>query len=164
MVRRAVVQDTDMGFDRILEDLKKLGGYSILTGIQESAKTGAIVKGDRKLKAGQSIAQYAAENEFGTRKIPERSFMRSSFDENVNKIANAANNQIALVIVGKKSINQALHVLEIALQQMVQNKIRAIQTPPNSPVTIAIKGSSKPLIDFGNMIASVRSITRRRAR
>jgi hypothetical protein len=37
----------------------------------------------------------------------------------------------------------------------VQKKIRQITIPPNSPRTIAEKKSSKPLIDFGQMVQSV---------
>lgn len=160
--RAAVVVDTDMGFDRIIKDLSELQKYSVVVGVQEGTLTHVEVRNGRKQKAGISIAQYAAQNEFGTRTIPERSFMRTAFDENINTIERFAAIQIGLVIDGESSIRQAFGLIGQAMQGMIQRKIRQINSPPNSPRTIAEKGSSKPLIDFGQMIASIRYAIRKR--
>lgn len=38
---------------------------------------------------------------------------------------------------------------------MVRNAIRADEYAPNSPITIILKGSSKPLVDHGDLIQSI---------
>jgi hypothetical protein len=82
--------------------------------------------------------------------------MRTSFDENLSKINKLINLQYQAVQDGKKNADQALTAVGVVMVGLIQQKIRSIVSPPNSPRTIAIKGSSKPLIDFGQMIQSVR--------
>ena len=45
--------------------------------------------------------------------------------------------------------------LGILAQGDVQSTITSLSSPPNSPVTIKLKGSSSPLIDTGEMRARV---------
>ena len=160
MARPAVV-DIDHGFDKIITDLIKAEKRTLLVGIQEGSKTPGMVKAGRKQKAGLNIAQYAAQNEFGTREIPERSFMRTAFDENIQLISSFLTKEIGLVIDQKKTLDQALKLTGQLITGLIQKKIRQIVFPPNSPRTIAEKGSSKPLIDFGSMIQAVRYTIRK---
>lgn len=153
MAQRVV--DRDLGFRRIVGEIIEDPRWSLLVGIQESAKVKPEIKGDRKSDSGASVAQYAAYNEFGTEKIPERSFMRTAFDENINRIESILNFQYGKFIDGEQSLRQALGLTGTAIVGMIQIKIRQIHNPPNSPETIARKGSSKPLIDFGQMVRSV---------
>jgi HK97 gp10 family phage protein len=161
LARRVVeVLDLDLGFNAIVEDMAQASRKEVLVGIQEGAKTHTQVKGDRKQKSGVTIAQYAAYNEFGTETIPERSFMRSTFDQNLEKIEDILIIQLGLVVDRERTLTQAFNRVGLAVGGMVQMKIREIRTPPNSPYTIAEKKSSKPLIDFGQMIAAVRHVVR----
>lgn len=160
MDRRVV--DMDMGFTQAINDMLKLEKTYVDVGIQERSVTTNQVKNGNKQEAGVSIAQYAAANEFGTNKIPARSFMRTAFDENINRIQIFTGKQIGLVVDNKQSSEQAFGLIGQFMQALVQMKIRQITTPPNSPVTIAKKKSSKPLIDFGQMIAAVRYVVKKR--
>lgn len=155
MARNVVVTDIDLGYDAIIEEIVKLEKASLLVGIQEQAKTTAQSKNGRTQKAGQSVAEYAAKNEFGDGNIPERSFMRTAFDENLDLIENATADQYGKIIDGDIALTQGLNVIGQIITGLIQTKIRAIIFPPNSPRTIAMKGSSKPLIDFGQMVKSV---------
>lgn len=152
---RPVVVDIDLGYNAIMKEIEELSKVSLLVGIQEGAKTQAQSKNGRKQKPGLSVAEYAAKNEFGTREIPQRSFMRTAFDENINKIEEVAADQYGKIIDGDIAIKQGLGIIGQVITAMIQRKIQAIVFPPNSPRTIAIKGSSKPLIDFGQMVKSV---------
>lgn len=157
MARRAVeIIDMDSGLRRILNDLKNLPLRNVLIGVQEGTQTYAASKNGREREQGISVAQYAAYNEFGTEKIPQRSFMRSTFDEKQRNIIQVINNQLGLYIDGKINSTQVYNRIGLAVAGMIQQKIGQIQSPPNAPYTIAIKKSSKPLIDFGQMIASIR--------
>lgn len=162
MAQRAVVVDTDLGFTRIVKDLEKAESISVLVGVQEGSKTKGQWKNGVKQEVGLNIAQYAAQNEFGTDKIPQRSFMRTAIDENTSTIVNATSKQLGLVIDGQKTLRQSLDIVGLLVTGLIQRKIREIRFPPNSPYTIALKGSSKPLIDFGAMIASIRHVIKAR--
>lgn len=159
MARSAVV-DIDLGYGKIKKDLSKLGKKYVSVGFQESAVTHYQSKGDRTQQPGVSVAQYAAYNEFGTATIPQRSFMRTAIDENINKLDDFVGQKYREVSEGKISIDQALGLIGQAVIGLIQRKIRQITQPPNAASTIKIKGSSKPLIDFGQMIQSVTYVIR----
>lgn len=161
MARRAIV-DIDLGFKDIVKSIANQQGKTVLIGFQETAKTRYQTKGDRTQKAGESVAEYAAKNEFGTDKIPQRSFMRTAFDENINAIQKLLVRQFTLVSEQKQTVDGAFGIIGQAMVGLIQTKIRSIVIPPNSPTTIKIKGSSKPLIDFGQMVQSVTYVIRSR--
>lgn len=151
-----VVDDKNFGWNEIEKEMRKFSKSSILVGFQEGTKTRKEIKGERIKEGGLSIPEIAASNEFGDGKIPPRPFMSTSFDENRGKIVNIVGRQIARIEGGSRKASFALDVIGLSLVTMIQTKIDQIVTPPNSPVTIKLKGSSKPLIDFGQMRQSVR--------
>lgn len=153
---RPVVVDIDLGFKKVMAQVNFLGKAQVLTGVQEGSRTVAGYTRGRRTPGGISIAQYAAENEFGTRYIPERSFMRSSFDENLPLIEAFVVRQAGFVIDGTIDPIEMLKRIGLVMQSNITTKIRQIVSPPNSPRTIAIKKSSKPLIDTGFMINAIR--------
>jgi hypothetical protein len=152
------IDDIDSGFDEIAEELTKLSESTLLIGFQEGDETQKETKGQRTKEAGLSIAQIAGQNEFGDGKIPPRPFMSTSFDENLVRINKIVASQIIRIEEGRRKSDFALDVIGLSIVDMIQAKITQIMTPPNSPTTIAIKGSSKPLIDFGQMRQSVRHV------
>ena len=143
-------------YDSIIDQRDLLEDSYVIVGFQEGSVTHAQVKGGRAKKAGLSIAQIAAQNEFGTDRIPARPFMSTSFDENRSKISRAIQGEYAKIIAGDSTVKKSLNLIGLYMTDLIQTKIRAIHYPPNSPRTIAAKKSSKPLIDFGQMIQSVR--------
>src|SRR5690606_25654590 len=108
-----------------------------------------------KKKAGLSMPEIAAANEFGAPGVPARPFMATSFDENKEKLNRLIQVYYDQILGQKLTARRFMQRVGEALVDMIQLKINAIQFPPNSPRTIAIKKSSKPLIDFGQMIQSV---------
>ncbi|MFN3506212.1 MAG: hypothetical protein ACK4ZU_01965 [Allorhizobium sp.] len=54
-----------------------------------------------------------------------------------------------------KVMLQVLRKLGIKAQGDIQEEITSLQSPPNAPSTIAQKGSSNPLIETGELRASV---------
>lgn len=152
----AAVKDTDMGLGDIKEQVKLLSNSYVLVGFQEGSKTKSETKGDRQKKGGLSMPQIAAANEFGAPGVPARPFMSTSFDENKAQINLAVLGEYRKILDGKSTTKKSLGILGQFMVGMIQRKIRSIYFPPNSARTIAIKKSSKPLIDFGQMIQSVR--------
>lgn len=141
--------DRDLGLKRFIRQLQVAKVTEVVIGVQEGSKAD-----------GQTIAEYAAYNEFGTENIPERSFMRSSFDENVSSIKNDMDRRYGQVMRGEISVRTALGLVGLRHQDQIKNKIDTNIPPPNSPVTIAIKGSSHTLIDTGAMKNSIHYIIR----
>lgn len=152
---RTAVADVDLGMEDIERELKKLNGSYVLVGFQEGSVTKSQTKDGRHKKAGLSMPEIAAANEFGTNDIPARPFMRTSYDENKQRIDRAIQSEYVKITQGKTTVKRSLTTLGVFMVDQIKMKIRAIHTPPNSPKTIAKKKSSKPLIDFGQMIQSV---------
>lgn len=144
------VQITDEGWDQIHADLVELGSMKVEVGIQHGEEVDGV-----------PIATYAMFNEYGTRTAPERSFMRTAFDENEPNLVEAAGKLTQAVIDARMTPEQAAGVLGQHHQDQIVKKISEITTPPNAPSTIARKKSSKPLIRDGNMIAAVRWMIRK---
>lgn len=144
---------------------------------KQSRKVGKGVAGISSLRPGptqvrvgfpagqtdSSVIDKAVWNEFGTsRGIPERPFMRNAMRN--NKAAySAAMKQAAVSILRAAAMGESVAVGKLrALRQLgaraqgdIQGEITSLASPPNSPVTIAKKGSSNPLIDTGEMRGSV---------
>ena len=152
----ASFKDYAKKYEQRITELEKLANSYVLIGFQEGSVTKSQVKGNRRKEAGKSMHQIAAENEFGTKTTPARPFMRTSFDENRQTIANAIDGEYDKILDGTSTVKKSLNLIGLLGVDLVQQKIRAIHFPPNSPRTIAIKKSSKRLIDFGQMIQSFR--------
>lgn len=83
--------------------------------------------------------------------IPERSFMRSTFDEKNREWTRFANEMVPRVLTGELSIDVLFERLGQRMVADVQAKIRDISSPANASITKENKGSSNPLIDTGGM-------------
>lgn len=117
------------------------------------AKTATLLVGVRAVP-GSDLATIAAANEFGTSRIPARSFLRSTVDDGRVKYA-VYLDKIAGDLVDGINPVRALSVLGMALVGDVQQRIRNRIPPPNAPYTIARKGSDVPLIDTGRLRQSI---------
>lgn len=95
--------------------------------------------------------------------IPERSFLRSTFDEKNREWEQTGIKQLDLVATGKKDAATALDVLGHMVQGDIQRKIIDGPFTPNAPSTIRWKKSAKPLIGkTGRMRSSIRYVVRPR--
>lgn len=101
---------------------------------------------------GTKVATVAAKNEFGVG-VPERPFLRPTNEQ----IKHPVKEFLVKAVDPKKMVVTVAMADDIGqmVQNAVQRKITELRTPPNSPATIARKGSSNPLIDTGHMRASV---------
>lgn len=118
-----------------------------------------------KSKASASNIEKAVWNEFGTRggasgggwggPVPERPFMRNAMRDNKGKYRDGMATAARKILTGDVSMASTLSKLGIMAQGDIQSEITSLSSPPNSPVTIALKGSSNPLIDTGEMHAAV---------
>lgn len=87
--------------------------------------------------------------------IPERSFVRSTFDEKADEIEEKAKDVI-VAAVNRTDVNKALNLAGQYIEGEIKKKIGNGPFVPNAPATIRKKKSSNPLIDTGHMRQSVR--------
>lgn len=87
--------------------------------------------------------------------IPERSFIRSSFDKNKGKVEQSGEQLISQVVDGNLSAMDFYNLLGQTCVNAIQDFIRNLSSPANSGLTVANKGSSSPLIDTGRLINSI---------
>lgn len=108
---------------------------------------------------GTSVAYVAAIQEFGAPAvgIPARPFIQPTVKEKKDTWVTIIEKQLPKVALGKMSAFDVLDLVGISAAADIQTKISSIYTPPNSPATIRAKGSAKPLIDTGLMLASVQN-------
>lgn len=149
MARSMQIIDTDKGFKRIEREISRsFSSPHVVVGIYGN-KASAIHE-DTKATVGQ-IASY---HEFGLGN-PERSFIRSTVDEKTTRIAAMAKRLMGSVIDGHQTTHKALDLLGAYIHgQIIANINRGIP-PANAPSTVARKGSSKPLVDTGQLKGSI---------
>lgn len=152
------VEDKDLGLNRIIRTLNKdLDGVVIKVGVQAKYKAVRRGKGGSIRNTDQPLAVIAAIHEFGLGGMPQRSFLRSAFDENKPMINKMGDHIVNSAIKGI-STETALGQLGNDVQGMVKKKIVDGPFVPNSPATIKRKKSSQPLIDTGHLRQSIRYV------
>lgn len=133
---------------------------SKLTQAPRSATLSAGIFPEAHYPNGTPVAQSASAQEYGTRTIPARPFMRPTFAEHQTDWATKT----------QKLLRNAPHASQAVLNQLapaiisaLHTKIDTITTPALAPTTIKQKARyhrprpQKPLIDTGLMRASLQA-------
>lgn len=143
------------------------------------SKVQLSLRGPKKVKVGLVAGEADSDNimkgiynEFGTKgsgkgfktprgggfggPIPERPFLRNAMRDNRAKYKNDMKANGRKLLLGQTSLQTVLSMLGIMAEGDVQASLTSLSSPPNSPVTIAIKGSANPLIDTGELKNSIK--------
>ena len=106
---------------------------------------------------GTPVAMIAAVHEFGSpsQGIPERPFLRVAVQRNRQKYVRLNRINLVKMLRGQATVEQALGQLGEMAKGDVQTEIRSGDFAPLKPATIKRKGSSRPLIDTGQMVQSI---------
>ena len=138
------VKVRDLGWSRIKEAAKELNGAGVKVGLRAG-------------KASGDVIEYGVWNEFGTKRIPKRPFMRHTADVAESDVKGLMRKWAAMVVSGTMTAPQALGTLGLYYQGRIQAMIRNSPSwaKPNAPSTIRAKGSTKPLVDHGVLINSI---------
>lgn len=159
--RNLQVKDIDRGWDSMMR--KVLGGHPVVvTGLP--AKVASDPKQTRSGKASPlTLVQVAARHELGLDlpRVPQRSFIRDTFDENKNRYMSLAAKDAVRAMLGEIRDSDLLERVGLRMKADIQRRIARGIPPPNAPRTIARKGSSKPLIDTGQLRRSITFEVRR---
>ena len=136
--------------EKFLKSASKINGAYVSVGFHEGAG---------QYEDGQDVIEVALWNEFGTRNIPERSFIRSAITDSHTEINKWRLEAMDKVMTQGWSIERALEMLGFRIQVLIQNKIKSNVPPPNAPSTVAQKQSDgvapNTLIHTGLMLRSV---------
>jgi len=160
---RPGLRDTDRGYAAILHDLRAVEAMDpkVFVGLLQD-------KGQERTEdGGITLAGYAAVNEFGSDdgRVPERSFLRSTVDDNRGKYLVALDKLAGKVIDGARkggpgqgvvALERGLGLLGERARKDVKDTIRDLRDPPNAPMTLAKKyPAENPLIHTKRMSQSI---------
>lgn len=151
MARNVKIKIVDKGWEKYLKAIPSLRNSYTRVGFPAGEDP---APGD---KTFDQVVQVAAVHEFGAPKvnIPERSFLRSTFDEQREPINQALEKVYEQVAAGQRTTRQAFSRVGEWFKGKVQNKIRDLKSPALATETIKRKGSANPLVDTGQMMQSV---------
>jgi hypothetical protein len=150
---KVTTKQRDTGEKKLRAELNRLKkGPGVKIGVLENAGNH---KSENDHEEILTVAAVATFNEYGTETIPERSFIRSTMTENESALLEYSRELKGKVLKGELKTEEALGLMGMKIQSLIQRKIDSIDSPPNSPETIARKGSSKPLIDTGQLRQSI---------
>ena len=136
--------DRDKGYKKLLKQAATMSKSNEITvGVHSDA-------GARNLEVGTY-------NEFGTQDIPSRSFIVAWADEQEAELLNLIRRVEEQVLKSGGNPTVALKRLGAVFVGKVQKRMAGGVPPPNAASTVAQKGSSKPLIDTGQLRSSIAS-------
>lgn len=152
------VIEVDLGWNAIMSKVHLLDGTKVKVGFPEGSQPVGY-------KTLPSLLEVATKNEFGaviknksgSTKMPERSYLRSSFDEKIDKIMSSAKVVVKRATSPAGDVGTSLSLFGSQVVDLVKDKIEAGGSPyvANAKRTIAKKGFNRPLIESGDMKKSV---------
>lgn len=161
MPSTVTVKVIDRGWEDIKRRVERLHGGAAVVKVGVQGAQGAANHQDGRL----TVAQIAQVHEFGkvihhpklgrTTVIPERSFLRATIDQYAAALARRNVLLVQGYMLGKFELHSALELLGQYVVGLIKQRIALGIPPPNRPSTIARKGSSKPLIDTGQLRNSI---------
>jgi len=142
-----IINDTrGQGLQRLISTLRDMGRKKVYVGVTKSTN------------GSRGNALIAMVHEFGSpsKNIPARSFLRSTVLEQADKYAQIIGETIPNAVASGMSIEDAYAGLGTVAMNDVKRKIANGPFAPLKDTTVKRKGSSKPLIDDGDLRKSIK--------
>lgn len=151
----------DRGADHILRELDRIGrGVYVTTGIHQPEGS-QLPRWRGEVDGQTAIATYANMQEYGTRHIPARPFMRKTIEHNTRLFLKNTMTGMRKIYNGHGSVLGLLIQNAKSQDMWMKRMIVQLKKPPNSPSTLRRKRrrgrGSNPLIDSGSMLNAVSS-------
>lgn len=139
--------DKDLGMKGIVRELKGLKGRAVKVGLQ-----GRLGNTLHEESPTLTVVDVGARNEFGAGNIPERSFLRKTYDlyfkewlkKNKSLMYNIANKNF--------SVDTALKVMGMQILTDIKNRILGGIAPDNAESTKRRKRAKRPMHDSAPII------------
>lgn len=87
--------------------------------------------------------------------IPERSFMRSGWDQNEKTIVDTIVDMAKALVEGSTTADDLLNQVGGETAELIKDFAKDLENPKNHPFTIKRKGFNDPLIESGKMVGSI---------
>ena len=113
------VNEVLVEFERLKSACRSMDGKKIIVGIVGDGVDSEVLK-------------IAAAHEYGTDKLPERSFIRASCDADQDKLGSIVSGQVNKVLSGQTSADAAANAIGAQAAQLVQNFIDENRVKPQS--------------------------------
>jgi hypothetical protein len=160
------IRDTS-NTDRLVRNLRKLNKEQIKVGVFGSDDSemvmiarvhefGTEIKVTNKMRGWFAANGFPLKKETTTITIPERSFLRSGYDENVNEIAEKMESLLPDVLEDNIDPSIFTDMIGAEFAEKIQDKLRNLRSPANSGMTTERKKSSNPLVDSGRLVGAIR--------
>lgn len=141
------VKINNKGLEKELELINKIGKARVKVGVQADAGIHS--------ESGESLVDIGIWNEYGTAHIPSRSFIRQTFEDNQQALAQYLGRVVENVAKGDDLV-QELSKLGQWYQDKQKKTLTSYPWTPNAPSTRRRKKSSKPLVDTSQLVNSIR--------
>jgi hypothetical protein len=141
----AIIRRRDAGaLNRIIDNVRSMGLNKVEVGLPS---------GGRHSGTDLSMHELGMVHEYGspTRNIPARPFIGPPIADNVDKYKKIMRKQAARLLFRRTSLHNALSLVGEAGKADIQKYMLSANFKPLAASTIEAKGSSKPLIDSGQM-------------
>lgn len=115
-------------------------------------RVGIIEQANYEGSDGESVAQVAFWNEYGTATIPPRPFFRNTIAEHKDEWPKQA---AEMLEANGGDVRKTLELMGEGVKGQIVETIQAFREPPNAAATVKKKGSDKPLIDTGTLWRSI---------
>lgn len=134
-----VTVEGDLGIDKMIANLKQLDGKKVSAGL-----------------FGGFASKKAMWQEYGTsRGIPSRPFLRNTLYENEARWGNEIAPMVITMMMNGGGSETVMSKLGERMQNDIKKTIDAGNFAPLAASTVVRKGSSKPLVDTGDMYGSI---------
>ncbi|EDJ87760.1 hypothetical protein CGSHi22121_00937 [Haemophilus influenzae 22.1-21] len=141
------VKINNKGLEKELELINKIGKARVKVGVQADAGIHS--------ESGENLVDIGIWNEYGTAHIPSRPFIRQTFEDNQQAVAQYLGRVVANVAKGGDLV-QELSKLGQWYQDKQKKTLTSYPWTPNAPSTRKRKKSSKPLVDTSQLVNSIR--------
>lgn len=144
-----MVKYDDTAFRRLRGEWVDLANLTLMIGV--------IGPGASELEEGSSLtlAELALVHEYGTDTIPERSFMRSTLLARRGDLAALQAKVFKRILARELTARAAMELIGEQCVSWIRAAIVAGIDPPLATATILRKGSTKPLIDHGQLYRAI---------
>lgn len=143
-------KDEDFGFNKIKEELEKLGNMKVIVEIDP----------DKVYSTGEKVEKVAVWMEYGADEFnvnyPARPFFRVGFDANIENLKKLYEKRVDLIIAGNGTAEALGHELGKYMVQKIKEVIENGEFAELAESTIKRKGSDKPLVDTKALLTSIR--------
>lgn len=152
-ISAVTTQKKPNAFKNLLDSAMGLTKKGVVAGFPRGRLNTPHYESSTKDEQGPSIIDVAIKNNYGIG-VPQRDFMTPSSKKWMKFFSDSLDTVRRDLMENKIDPDKFLKAMGQKGSDIISQEIIALDTPPNSPATIARKKSSNPLVDTGDMARS----------